>query len=176
MTRQAIILALLAGLIGGIIFWIFFSLLYVSLGNPFLPAKSYDFFIYLLMLIGTLFYYRFRVNQGRLRFRVGFTMGLIIVSITLILSVIFTYIFIKDIAPDAVEAQATYEINQFLSAKDQLIKEWNDLGKDGALIFEQTLDNFKKRDWDAYLIRQEIIQKTIIGLLMTLILAALFRK
>ncbi|MEO1655966.1 MAG: DUF4199 domain-containing protein, partial [Bacteroidota bacterium] len=153
MTRQAIILALLAGLIGGIIFLIFFSLLYVFLGNPFLPAKSYDFFIYLFVLIGTLFYYRFRMNKGRLRFREGLAMGMIIVSITLILSVIFTYIFIKNIAPEAVQAQARFEINQFVKAKEQLIQEWNDLNKDGELIFQQTYENFKKRDWDAHLIR-----------------------
>lgn len=175
MNRKIIKFSLITGLIGGLLFCLFFFILYILYGNPFLSAKSNDFFIYLFTLFITFIIYRFRFNQGVLTFRQGFTIGLITSGLMLILSLVFIYSFLK-LNPQVLEKQATYTLEQFEKNKEDYIEEWNNAGKDGSEIYRLTYENFQKRNWFNYLLREEVIQKFFTGLILTLILTILLRS
>ncbi|NJO00513.1 MAG: DUF4199 domain-containing protein [Bacteroidia bacterium] len=168
---------LLFGTAGALLFIIFFLLLFALYDNPFFPpVKSFDFFIYLLSVVAGLVYYRFWAGQGRFSFGQGMVTGVGISLLMVSVSVLFVYIFIQYIRPEVVEKQAQYEINQFESLREDLIRSWNEEGEDGQAIYRATQQAYQARRWISYLIWQEIFQKIFAALFISFIAAAVLRR
>ena len=179
MKQQFWKVGILGGLIGAFTFILFFTFLYFVYENPFFSVKSYDFFVYMLVLLGVTVFHRWKMPDGfagRFHFWEGARVSLLSWLVMMVFSVIFMYIFITVIAPEVVSQYATYETQQFVAAKEKWIKSFNQDGLDGEKVYEEVYKNYQKRNWINYLISQEIIQKTFIGLLLSVIIAAVIRK
>jgi hypothetical protein len=177
MKKMWVKTVLIAGLAGASLFCGLFLVVYALLGmNPFMPdIKAFDFFVYFFVLLISVSIYRFRFNQGFLNFNQGFLLSLSISLGMLLFSLGFEYIFMQT-QPEAVKTYAHYEINEFVKAKEKFVKLWNQQGKKGAEIFDQTLANYQKLDWNSRLLWSEIQQKIFISLVLSLILAVVLRR
>lgn len=175
MNPKIIKYALFVGLIGGIAFCLFFLIIFAVYGNPFLPIKSNDFFIYLSLITAGLYIYRFNVSRDGLRYRQGLIIGLLSASTTLVISLTFLYVFLS-IQPQILDIHAKYTIEQFENQKENYIEGWNEEGRDGSEIYRLTYANFQKRNWFNYLLREELIQKSFVSILLSLILSVLLRS
>ncbi|MDX2305083.1 MAG: DUF4199 domain-containing protein [Microscillaceae bacterium] len=179
MNKQLWSVGAKGGLWGTLFFMIFFGLVYLIYGNPFLPIKSLDFFVYLFAMLAVLVWHRLRMPGGfasRFHLWEGLQITLATGLVMLALSVLFIYGFITWMAPEVVQAYAQYEIQQFVAAKAQWIESFKQDGKDGVAIYEEVYRNYQKRDWVAYLLIQEIAQKSFLGLLLSIIISAVLRK
>ena len=179
MNKQFLKIGVLGGLLGAIVFMLFFILLYLVYKNPFFSVKSYDFFVYMLVLLGVTVFYRWKTPEGfagRFHFWEGAKISLLTWLIMMSCSIVFIYIFMVAIAPDVVLQYADYEIQQFVASKNQWVESFNNDGLNGEEVYEEVYKNYQKRNWVQYLITQELIQKTFIGLLLSIIIAAVIRK
>lgn len=176
-VKRLLPLILFRGVLGALLFVAFFLLLYSLSSNPFLPSvKSYDFFIYAFWLFIILAHYRFRLKGGKMTFGEGFTLALGTSILMISMSVLFLFTFLQSVDPELSTNYGEYEIAQFEGAKKQWIEEFDRSGKDGPQIYQQTLANYQKRDWNTYLIQQEIWQKGFITFFMSIILPLILRR
>lgn len=166
-----------SGFLGAVAFALFLLTAYGIYGNPLLPKiKSLDFFIYLLSITFSLLFFRFRRNDGFLHFWEGLRLALLNSLTLLLFSLIFLLILLTLIDQNLVKLQADYEIGQFIKQKSTFVAFVEQQGQDGEQIYQETLRNLHKRDWLGYLLRQEIYQKLIAGLLIALFVSAVMRN
>ena len=176
MRNQLLKTSLLSGLTGGVVFSVFFFIVQIFYPNPFLEfPKSLDFFIYLLTLVATMYYFRFRQNGGVLHFGQAFLMGIIVTASILLISVLFLWIYLYLINPSVNDIYASYMIGEFTNSKQAFIDYWNDKGHNGQDIYRQTMANLQTRDWPGFLMYSEILQKSFAGFFLTFIISAVMR-
>lgn len=178
MKKLLIRTAVFAGLLGGTLFSIFTVVTTLIYDNPLSgEVKPLDYFIYLITIIFTLYYFRFYRNGGFLSFWQGVSLSIITSTVTLIFSLIFLWVLFS-IQTDIIDNFAKIAIENFENPerKKAFLKDMKKNNLDGEKMYKQTLVNLKKRDWLAFLIKMEIIFKTIGSLFITFFASALMRK
>jgi len=69
-------LGFVSGILGGILYLLFFYVVYLTQADPLNShLKSLEFFLYILLIVLPLYYYRFKINGGFLRFWEGLIIG-----------------------------------------------------------------------------------------------------
>ena len=169
MNSKLLKVSTLSGLLGGFSLCIFFYLSSLFFKNPFAPfPKSLEFFIYLFTVAFFIVYYRFRVNGGKMHFWEGMLGGVWAVLLMMGLFSIIFYLMLTN-NPALIQnyqAQHLDFINQNLPAFKEKY------GETGL----KTIFNNIKNNTTPYRLVVEELYKTPIGLIMTLIIAALLRK
>lgn len=170
-TKTLLRLGLLSGILGGILYLLFFSIVYFTQKDPLNSEfKSLEFFLYIVVIVVPLYYYRFKMNGGFLRFWEGLIIGSINAIIFLLLTFLIVLGFIYYVDSDILANYKATMIEQFSvpEVKEDVIK------KIGAKDFASMI-----RDWQnvsAFSVSIREFYKLIIVLPFVVILSALFRK
>lgn len=181
MNSKSIFTWLISGIIGGILFCLFFYTIDNLYQNPFLPdSKSLDFFIYLLVMIASLAVYRFIISQNRtLRFWEGLIIGFFTGSLMILISIPFMYILLSSPNNSSVQNYIEYEIQNFKDQKEGFIEKQKEYGRDGNDLFEKSLAEMKevkKEDVLSFLLQKEFWQKIILVVFVSIVAAAVLRN
>lgn len=161
---------MLGGIAGGILFIIFFLMLHWLTSNPFSPdVKSLDFFVYIIVIVGVLLLYRFKLNQGKMSFWQGFLSGVGVCLLMASISAVFIYFFLSKIAPEVLDLHINYLLSTLTGNPEAAIESF---GKDNYEKILQDIKNTSPSEMAFY----ELRVKLLIGSLMSFISAAVIRK
>lgn len=162
--------SLIFGFLGALVFAIYFLLIYFLFENPFLPnPKSLDFFIYLISIAGSLWYYRVLIANNQLGFLGGFAGGFATTAFMATFSAFFIFIFLKYIDKDVLQLYISHTINQMKANEAGNMKAF------GKEIYNQIIQQLAKTSpFDMAFF--EFRSKLIIGGFMSLITTIVLRK
>ncbi len=170
MPKHLIYTTLLAGFAGSIAFITFFWAMYLLHENPFVTeAKSPDFFVYMGVIVIANILYRFRLNQGRMRFWEGFVLGGGSVILMASLGAVFIYVFLEYLHPEVLQAHIQYMSNTLTQNPEQGIASF------GEENYKQILKDIQNTS-ASRLAFYELRVKLLIGTMMAIIVAAVVRK
>lgn len=160
------------GIFGAILFAIFLTLAYLITKKPFeANIKSLDFFVYLITLTSSLYWFRFKINQNKMKFWTGMGVGLMTSIVMVLLSSIFIYFFLENIAPQQLKDYIAYQLENL-----DKIKKSNNFSKQFTKEqFENIYRDMQKVT--AYdMAWYEWRVKIIVGVFMSFIISAVLRK
>lgn len=169
-TTKLLRLGLVSGILGGIFYLLFFSIVYLTQQDPLnSQLKSLEFFLYIVFIVFPLYYYRFKMNGGLLRFWEGIIIGSIdaIVFSLLAFLVVLCFIYVDG---GILENYINNIVTQFNApeTKKEVIK------KIGEKDFANMIQDWQNVSAFSVSIRE--FYKLIIILPFVLIVSALFRK
>jgi len=174
----------LFGSIGGGVFCLYFWVVYAIWGNPFLAEpKSFDFFIYLLAVAGSIAYYRYWAVGKGIGFLKGFWIGIGTTVVMVVVSISFVYIFTTSIAPDSLQAHIKERVAHSNKYKVEMITKWNEQISQlkenpdkitGQKLFDTRLLNFQQLDAMSMAFAE--LGKLLLGGIVSLVAAILLRK
>ncbi len=170
LTKTLAYTILLGGVVGGILFIIFFLMLHWLTSNPFAPdVKSLDFFVYILVIVSTLLLYRFKFNQGKMSFWEGLLSGVGVSLLMASISAVFIYFFLSKIAPHVLDLHIKYLLSTLTSNPEAAIESF---GKENYEKILKDVKNTSPSEMAFY----ELRVKLLISSLMSFISAAVIRK
>ncbi len=181
--------SLIFGILGGIFFILFLYFAYIITEKSFdANVKSLDFFIYLITLSGALYWFRFKINENKMKFWTGMGVGMITNLVMVLISSFFVYIFLENIAPKQLTKYKEQQLKIIEKIKNSLEV---DLSKQKEKTGEKDKEFEKKlrekKEFDiiyeglskvtAYdMAWYEWRTKILIGIFMTFIISAVLRK
>lgn len=168
--KRIIRLGIISGILGGVFYFLFFFMVYLTQKDPLnSQLKSLEFFLYIVFIVVPLYYYRFKLNGGLLRFWEGLIIGGIATIIFLFVSFLVVLGFIY-IDADILANYKAYFINQFeeIENKKEVIKRIGEKGFANLIQDWQNVSAFKVSIREFY--------KIIIVIPFVFIVSALFRR
>jgi hypothetical protein len=170
MPKNLVYTAILTGLAGSITFILFFWVMYLTHQNPFLAeAKSPDFFVYMGVIVIANILYRFKINEGRMRFWEGFMIGGVGTILMASIGSLFVYVFLEYLHPEVLEAHVQYLTATLTENPKQGIESF------GEENYKKIVKDIKDTS-PSQMAFLELRVKLLIGTLMSLIVAAVVRK
>lgn len=175
--KQLLKIGAITGLMGGGLFILFFLILFWSVDNPLgHPARTSDFFVYLVVYVVLYFLYRYQLT-----FRQGFLLGNVTTFVMMGVSVLFMFIFLNYDKNQVLNQFIKADIHQRAHAHSnkQRIEKLNKEGKDGQKIFNDYIKSLKAWDkgkWMNFVLRKEFSIKVLVGIIISLMLSLVLRK
>jgi hypothetical protein len=160
---------LLAGLVTGVLCFVYFLALYAvgvpALGN----IRVLDYGIHIIVMIGTIWYYRKNIGQGRLHLWEGITIGYVLNTVAALITGWLIYLFVTQIDPGVFTEYVANSKKLLLDGKKQIIDQF------GPETFN---DQWKKVSTmqPGVLLPDELTKKTALAVLPVLIISLIFRK
>lgn len=171
-TNPLLRVPLLAGAITGVLVILYFLTLYVSDIDSVLYVRTMrplDFGFYLIVMIGTVWYYRKYINGGMLHLWEALTICYVINTVGAILTGWFLYLFITQIDP-AVFTKYVADLKAFqISDKANFVKQFSE-----EAFAQQIAKTEATKPGD--LIWDELFKKSLMTVFPALIISLIFRK
>lgn len=160
---------LLAGLLTGILCFVYFLALY-AIGVPALGnVRVLDFGIHIIVMIATVWYYRKYIGQGQLHLWEGLTIGYVLNTIAALVTGWLIYLFVTQIDPNVFTEYVTNSKKLLLEGKKQLIDQF------GPETFAEQWTKVNAMQ-PGVLLPDELTKKTALAVLPVLIISLIFRK
>src|ERR671933_1793415 len=115
---------LLAGLVTGVLCFVYFLAVYAvgvpALGN----IRVLDYGIHIIVMIGTIWYYRKNIGQGRLHLWEGITIGYVLNTVAALITGWLIYLFVTQIDPGVFTEYVANSKKLLLDGKKQIIDQF----------------------------------------------------
>jgi hypothetical protein len=158
-------------LIGIFLYGTLFLLLYFMGNNPLVVGRPWDFGFLLipLMVFFAMKDFKVNYNNGELRFWQGMSSGFVTYFILALGVALFIYIFMTLADPNILEGYIQDRIQLLESSKEQFIEQL------GAELYDEQIT--KMNHTTAFIVAiDEFWKKLVIGLFLTILIAAVLRK
>ncbi|MBD2700942.1 DUF4199 domain-containing protein [Spirosoma sp. BT702] len=160
---------LLAGLITGVLCFLYFLGLYALDIAPLGNIRVLDYGIHIIVMATTVWYYRKNIGQGRLHFWEGLTIGYVLNTMAALVTGWLIYLFVTQIDPGVFDEYVVNSKKLLLEGKKQLTDQF------GPETFaEQWTKTINMKP--SVLIPDELTKKTALAVLPVLIISLIFRK
>ncbi|GAB3490761.1 hypothetical protein GCM10027341_02910 [Spirosoma knui] len=160
---------LLAGLITGVLCFGYFLALY-ALGIPALGnIRVLDFGIHIIVMIGTIWYYRKTIGQGRMHLWEGITIGYVLNTVAALITGWLIYLFVTQIDPGVFTEYVANSKKLLLEGKKQIVDQF------GPETFQDQWSKVSTMQ-PGVLLPDELTKKTALAVLPVLIISLIFRK
>lgn len=157
------------GAITGLLAFIFFLALYFLKASPLSNVRVLDMGIFIILISGACWYYRKNVGNGLLHLWEALTIGYVVLCIAAIINGWLIYLFVTYIDPGVF----TDYISAGLHLLDQDRKtQLSYLSESEFLKMYKEVQNNKT----SVIIKNEIVQKAILGIIPILVISLIFRK
>ncbi|GAB4032365.1 DUF4199 domain-containing protein [Spirosoma jeollabukense] len=160
---------LLAGLATGVLCFLYFLALYAAgvpaLGN----IRVLDYGIHIIVMVGTVWYYRKYIGHGRLHLWEGLTIGYVLNTIAALVTGWLIYLFVTQIDPGVFAEYVVNSKKLLLEGKKQITDQF------GPETFAKQWDKVITMK-PSVLLPDELTKKTALAVLPVLIISLLFRK
>lgn len=174
--KQLLKIGAITGLIGGSLFILFFLILFWTVEDPLGDPKSGEFFVVLVVFVGLYFLYRYQLT-----FRQGFLMGNVATLVIVVMSVLFMYLFLGNKSNQVLDKHIKKRISMVENSPNnkKRIEIANKKGEDGKKKLEELIATLKSRSrsyWLNHTIKREVMSKTALGVIISLLLSVVLRK
>jgi len=160
---------LLAGLITGVLCFLYFLALY-ALGVPALGnVRVLDYGIHIIMLVGTVWYYRKNIGQGHMHLWEGLTIGYVLNTAAALLTGWLIYLFVSYVDPAVWVEYVANSRKLLLEGKKQIVDQF------GPETFNEQWAKVTSMQ-PGVLLPDELTKKTALAVLPVLIISLIFRK
>lgn len=160
---------LLAGLTTGVLCFLYFLALYLvgvpALGN----IRVLDYGIHIIVMIGTMWYYRKSIGQGRMHLWEGLTIGYVLNTTAALVTGWLIYLFVTQIDPGVWVEYVANSKKLLLEGKKQIVDQFGPETFNEQWIKASTMQ-------PGVLLPDELTKKTALGVLPILIISLIFRK
>lgn len=158
-------------LIGIFLYGTLFLLLYFMGKNPLVVGRPWDFGFLLipLMVIFAMKDFKTNYNEGELRFWQGMSSGFVTYFVLALGVALFIFIFMTVADPDVLEGYIQDRIQLLESSKVQFIEQF------GTELYDEQIT--KMNHTTAFIVAiDDFWKKLVIGLFLTILIAAVLRK
>ncbi len=160
---------LLAGLTTGVLCFLYFLGLY-AIGVPALGnIRVLDYGIHIIVMIGTVWYYRKYIGHGHLHLWEGLTIGYVLNTIAALVTGWLIYLFVSYVDPNVFAEYITNSKKLLLEGKKQITDQF------GPETFAQQWSKVVNMQ-PGVLLPDELTKKTALAVLPVLIISLIFRK
>ena len=160
---------LLAGLLTGVLCFLYFLALY-AIGVPALGnIRVLDFGIHIIVMVATVWYYRKYIGQGKLHLWEGLTIGYVLNTVAALLTGWLVYFFVTQVEPGVFAEYVVNSKKLLLEGKKQLTDQF------GPETFAEQWDKVNAMQ-PGVLLPDELTKKTALAVLPVLIISLIFRK
>lgn len=160
---------LLAGLITGVACFLYFLGLY-ALGVPALGnIRVLDYGIHIIMMVGTVWYYRKYIGQGRLHLWEGLTIGYVLNTVAALVTGWLVYLFVTQIDPGVFTEYVANSRKLLLEGKKQITDQF------GPQTFASQWQKTVTMQ-PSVLLPDELTKKTALAVIPVLVISLIFRK
>lgn len=171
MRHPLIRIPLRYALIGIFLYGTLFLLLYFMGNNPLVVGRPWDFGFLLipLMVIFAMKDFKTNYNEGELRFWQGMSSGFVTYVVLALGIALFIFIFMTIADPNILEGYIQDRIQLLEASKEQFIKQL------GADLYDEQITKMNQTTALVVAI-DEFWKKLVIGLFLTILIAAVLRK
>lgn len=160
---------LLAGLLTGVLCFLYFLALY-AIGVPALGnIRVLDFGIHIIVMVATVWYYRKYIGHGRLHLWEGLTIGYVLNTVAALVTGWLIYLFVTQIDPGVFAEYIVNSKKLLLESKKQLTDQF------GPETFAEQWSKTIKMT-PGVMLPDELTKKTALAVLPVLIISLIFRK
>ncbi|GAB3541355.1 DUF4199 domain-containing protein [Spirosoma fluminis] len=160
---------LLAGLVTGLLCFGYFLALY-ALGIPALGnIRVLDYGIHVIVIIGTVWYYRKTIGQGHMHLWEGITIGYVLNTVAALITGWLIYLFVTQIDPGVFTEYVANSKKLLLEGKKQIVDQF------GPETFQDQWSKVSTMQ-PGVLLPDELTKKTALAVLPVLIISLIFRK
>lgn len=160
---------LLAGLLTGVLCFVYFLALYAIGVPPLGNIRVLDFGIHIIVMAATVWYYRKYIGHGRLHLWEGLTIGYVLNTIAALVTGWLIYLFVTQLDPGVFSEYIVNSKKLLLDGKKQLTDQFGP--ETFAEQWEKTINM-----QPAVLLPDELTKKTALAVLPVLIISLIFRK
>ncbi|GAB4055371.1 DUF4199 domain-containing protein [Spirosoma foliorum] len=160
---------LLAGLLTGVLCFLYFLALYAIGVPPLGNIRVLDFGIHIIVMAATVWYYRKYIGHGRLHLWEGLTIGYVLNTVAALVTGWLIYLFITQIDPGVFAEYVVNSKKLLLDGKKQLTDQF------GPETFAEQWSKVVNMQ-PSVLLPDELTKKTALAVLPVLIISLIFRK
>ncbi|MBN8824235.1 MULTISPECIES: DUF4199 domain-containing protein [unclassified Spirosoma] len=160
---------LLAGLITGVLCFVYFLGLYVLDIPPLGNIRVLDYGIHIIVMVGAVWYYRKYVGHGRLHLWEGLTIGYVINTVAALITGWLIYFFVTQVDPGVFAEYVANSKKLLLEGKKQITDQFGP---------ETFAEQWKKASTmePSVLLPDELTKKTALAVIPVLVISLIFRK
>lgn len=160
---------LLAGLLTGVLCFLYFLALYAIGVPPLGNIRVLDFGIHIIVMAATVWYYRKYIRHGQLHLWEGLTIGYVLNTVAALVTGWLIYLFVTQIDPGVFAEYIVNSKKLLLDGKKQLTDQFGP---------ETFAEQWKKtiNMQPSLLLPDELSKKTALAVLPVLIISLIFRK
>jgi len=162
-------ISMVFGLITGLLAFVFFLALYLLKAAPLSNIRVMDMGIFIILISGACWYYRKNIGNGLLHLWEALTIGYVVLCVAAILNGWLIYLFVTYVDPSV--------FTDYISAGLHLL----DQDRKTQLSYlsnSEFTEMYKvvQNNNPSILIKNEIVQKFIMGIIPILVISLIFRK
>ncbi|WP_080059154.1 DUF4199 domain-containing protein [Spirosoma aerolatum] len=160
---------LLAGLVTGVLCFVYFLGLYALDIPPLGNIRVLDYGIHIIVMVGSVWYYRKYIGHGRLHLWEGLTIGYVINTVAALITGWLIYFFVTQVDPGVFAEYVANSKKLLLDGKKQITDQFGP---------ETFAEQWKKASTmePAVLLPDELTKKTALAVIPVLIISLIFRK
>ncbi|MVM31027.1 DUF4199 family protein [Spirosoma sp. HMF4905] len=160
---------LLAGLLTGVLCFLYFLALYAIGVPPLGNIRVLDFGIHIIVMIATVWYYRKYIGHGRLHLWEGLTIGYVLNTVAALVTGWLIYLFVTQVDTGVFAEYIVNSKKLLLDGKKQLTDQF------GPETFAEQWNKVITMQ-PSVLLPDELTKKTALAVLPVLIISLIFRK
>ena len=162
-------ISMVFGLITGLLAFVFFLALYLLKAAPLSNIRVMDMGIFIILISGACWYYRKNIGNGLLHLWEALTIGYVVLCVAAILNGWLIYLFVTYVDPSV--------FTDYISAGLHLLD--HDRKTQLSYLSNSEFSEMYKvvqNNNPSILIKNEIVQKFIMGIIPILVISLIFRK
>lgn len=160
---------LLAGLMTGVLCFLYFLALYALGVPPLGNIRALDYGIHIIMLVATIWYYRKTIGHGRLHLWEGLTIGYVLNTVAALVTGWLIYFFVTQVDPGVFAEYVVNSKKLLLEGKKQIIDQF------GPETFAEQWQKVSTMQ-PGVLLPDELTKKTALAVLPVLLISLIFRR
>ncbi|GAB4030275.1 DUF4199 domain-containing protein [Spirosoma gilvum] len=160
---------LLAGLVTGVLCFVYFLGLYALDIPPLGNIRVLDYGIHIIVMVGSVWYYRKYIGHGRLHLWEGLTIGYVINTVAALITGWLIYFFVTKVDPAVFAEYIANSKKLLLDGKKQITDQF------GPETFAEQWKKASAME-PSVLLPDELTKKTALAVIPVLIISLIFRK